>query len=193
MKSTKRQNKTARDWVVVLGGQHGAGTATYVGELDHGVRQGVRRIENATRFTRLGARRVLAGYPSAVATGQAYAVQIGRNAQPTSHGHARKTKAQLDREIAEILAASEPDPAVPRSAAERDLRDASRLNALWKKHVSFETRNIDVDRLHDVVRREIKIVKKGLATGTPQATRGLLTELRNDLREIGSIKKRRRR
>jgi hypothetical protein len=70
MKTTKSE----RNWVVVV-------TATkqgrvYLGELEPGLRQGVMKLENATRFTQRGAMRVLNGYPSAKADGSAYAMQL---------------------------------------------------------------------------------------------------------------------
>lgn len=43
------------------------GEPVYLGELDPGIRQGVRKLENATRFTATGAKRVLAGYSGAYA------------------------------------------------------------------------------------------------------------------------------
>lgn len=108
----------------------------------------------------------------------------------TSSHATRKTKAQLDREIAEFIAHRE--QAQPAPAGTSAQRDASRLRNLWTKHVSFDTRGIDVDRLHDVIRREVQVVKKGLATRRPEASRGLLTELRNDLATVGRIRNRRR-
>jgi hypothetical protein len=76
-----KATKSPRDWVVVLDGSHAAGTATYLGEVDRGVRQGVRRLANATRFTRAGAGagRVIAGYPIDVTAGHAYAAQLTRS------------------------------------------------------------------------------------------------------------------
>ena len=108
-----------------------------------------------------------------------------------SHSHARKTKAQLDREIAEFVAERERSmPPIPRSTHERALRDASRLSELWTKHVSSSTVGLDVDRLYDTLRREVQVAKKGIRTG--QVSRGLLTELRSELAEVGSMRKRRR-
>ncbi|HSX22525.1 MAG TPA: hypothetical protein VLE97_07115 [Gaiellaceae bacterium] len=109
-----------------------------------------------------------------------------------SHSHAtRKTKAQLDREIAQFVSEREQSlPPIPRTSHERALRDASRLSELWTKHVSASTVGLDVDRLHDVLRREVQVAKRGVATG--QVSRGLLTELRSELAEVGSMRKRRR-
>jgi len=55
-------NKSSRNWLVVLDGQPDAGTAVYLGELDAGIRQGVRKLDNALRFTKLGAQRVVRAY-----------------------------------------------------------------------------------------------------------------------------------
>jgi hypothetical protein len=62
--------RTAKNWIVVLC----EGEARHwclLGELDRGMRQGVRRRGNATRFTEVGARRVAASY----GPGGAYAVR----------------------------------------------------------------------------------------------------------------------
>jgi hypothetical protein len=191
MKATTPATKTPRDWVVVIDGQHAAGTATYLGELDRGVRQGVKKLANATRFTRVGARRVLADYPSAVAEGNAYSVQLTRSdLTGAPRNHATKNKAQLDREVAEFIAARG-ESALP-SSEPRAVRDAAKLRELWMKHVSLDAHTIDLDRLYDVVRRSVKAAKTLLATGRPEASRALLTELRNDLSEVGRLKKRRR-
>src|SRR5574342_249936 len=109
-----------------------------------------------------------------------------------AHNHAvRKTKAQLDREIAEFVAERERSmPPIPRSAEERAVRDAARLRELWLKHVSSDTRDLDIDRLHDILRREMQVAKRGIATG--QITRGLLTELRAELAEVGAMRNGRR-
>lgn len=58
---------TAKTWLVVLHTDDRG--PVYLGEIDYGVRQGVRQIENAVRFTRVGAHRVAAGYtaPKAMA------------------------------------------------------------------------------------------------------------------------------
>jgi hypothetical protein len=109
-------SKSPRDWVVVLDGQHSAGTATYLGELDPGIRQGVKKLENATRFTKAGARRVLAGYPIATTAGHAYTVQLTRSelTEPPRHAHAaKKTSAELDRDIATVVGPG-PKPKDPR-------------------------------------------------------------------------------
>ena len=113
------------------------------------------------------------------------------DARVSSHDHAtRKTKAQLDREIAEFVAERErSSPPIPRTSHERALRDAARLSELWTKHVSASTVGLDIDRLHDVLRREVRVAKRGVATG--QVSRGLLTELRSELAEVGSMRKRR--
>ena len=52
-----------RTWIVVLDAT--PGRHVYLGELDRGARQGVTRLANATRFTRLGAARVAAHYRGA--------------------------------------------------------------------------------------------------------------------------------
>jgi molybdenum cofactor biosynthesis enzyme MoaA len=98
-----------------------------------------------------------------------------------------KTKAQLDREIAEFISES----ARPTPAGSMTARDAAKLRELWLKHVSLDAHAIDPDRLYDVVRRSVQVVKTGLKTGRPEASRALLTEMRNDLSEVGRIKKRR--
>jgi hypothetical protein len=58
---------TMKTWLVVL--LTDSRGPVYLGEIDRGIRQGVRQIENAIRFTPVGARRVAAGYtaPKAVA------------------------------------------------------------------------------------------------------------------------------
>jgi hypothetical protein len=50
----------AKTWLVIL--LTDTQGPVYLGELDRGMRSGVRRIENAVRFTRVGAKRVAAGY-----------------------------------------------------------------------------------------------------------------------------------
>jgi hypothetical protein len=109
-------SKSPRDWVVVLDGHHADGTATYVGELDAGLRQGVKRLTNASRFTKAGARRVLAGYPSDATAGRAYTVQLTRSelAACSKCSHAtKKTPAELDRDIAAAVGPG-PKPKDPR-------------------------------------------------------------------------------
>lgn len=110
-------SKSPRDWIVVLDGQHAAGTATYLGEIDPGIRQGVRKLQSATRFTRAGALRVLAGYPSAAAAGQAYVVKLTRSelaGAAGQRGHAtKKTPADLDRDVAAVIGPG-PRPKDPR-------------------------------------------------------------------------------
>ena len=69
----KTKTKSERNWVVVVDTYGGP---TYIGELGDGIRQGVRKLENATRFTARGAMRVLNAYPSAKADGTAYAMQV---------------------------------------------------------------------------------------------------------------------
>ena len=49
-----------KTWLVVLYTDDRG--PVYLGEIDYGVRQGVRQIENAARFTRVGASRVASGY-----------------------------------------------------------------------------------------------------------------------------------
>jgi len=53
-----------RDTVIVLATD--AQGPIYLGELDPGIRQGVRRREHAVRFTSMGARRVANGYSGAI-------------------------------------------------------------------------------------------------------------------------------
>ena len=88
------KTKGSRDWVVVLNGHHTDGTATYLGELDRGLRQGVRRLENAKRFTKVGAQRVLAGFPSDATAGRAYIWQLLPSEKRQSPQHARVRAAE---------------------------------------------------------------------------------------------------
>src|SRR6185436_5471934 len=44
-------------------------------------------------------------------------------------------------------------------------------HATKTKALSLDARSIDVSRLYDVTQREVKIIKKGLATGRPEASR----------------------
>lgn len=83
------KTKGSRDWVVVLDGRHADGTATYLGEIDRGLRQGVRRLENAMLFTKTGAQRVLAGFPIDATAGRAYIVQLVPSEKRQSPRHAR--------------------------------------------------------------------------------------------------------
>jgi len=183
----KVPSKTSpRDWVIVLDGSHAGGTATYLGELHPGVRQGVKKLANAVRFTRRGAQKVLAGYPTEVVAGRAYPTQLTRSEHTSAH--ARKTKAQLDREIADFIAAQEQHPSI---RLEQRFGEDARLKALWLKHVSRDLRAIDIDRLHDAVQSAIKIVKAGLRTRRPEASRDALADLRRDLAEIERIRVRR--
>lgn len=64
-----------RNTVVVVDTYNGP---IYLGTLDEtgrGERCGVRRIENAIRFTSRGAKRVVQGYATALAEGRAYTVE----------------------------------------------------------------------------------------------------------------------
>lgn len=54
---------SARTWIVVL--SNPMQPHVYLGELDRGVRQGVRQLHNAVRFTRVGAVRVAVHYRGA--------------------------------------------------------------------------------------------------------------------------------
>lgn len=69
-----KTTKSKRNWVVVCD-RDAKGAPVYVGELDCG-RQGVRKLENATRFTHAGALRVVAGYPDAILAGRAWAQEV---------------------------------------------------------------------------------------------------------------------
>jgi hypothetical protein len=53
-----------KQYLVVLADQD-LPTPTYLGEIDSGIRQGVRNKKYAVRFTKRGADRVAAQYPSA--------------------------------------------------------------------------------------------------------------------------------
>lgn len=74
-------NKTKRNWVIVVAkdekGPVFLGTAGVGDVLGNGRdRQGVRKLENATRFTQRGAMRILNAYPTAKADGSAYIQQV---------------------------------------------------------------------------------------------------------------------
>jgi hypothetical protein len=105
-----------------------------------------------------------------------------------ARSNVRKTKAQLDREIADFIAAQKQHPSIRR---EQRFGDDAQLKALWLKHVSRDLRTLDIDRLRDTVQRAIKIVKAGLRMRRPEATRDLLSDLQRDLAEIERIRVRR--
>ena len=57
---------TNKTWVVILDSTGSTLVSPYyLGEIDRGCRCGVQRVENAVRFTKIGARRVAAGYTGA--------------------------------------------------------------------------------------------------------------------------------
>lgn len=56
-------SKPARNCIVILCDD--AIGQIYLGEIDAGVRQGVRRLSNAVRFTKVGAARVASAYSDA--------------------------------------------------------------------------------------------------------------------------------
>lgn len=68
-------SKTTKNFLVILDDSDLERTC-YVGELEPGIRQGVIKRENATRFTRIGAYRVAAGYPTACRGAGARVVQV---------------------------------------------------------------------------------------------------------------------
>lgn len=71
----KRKTKGKREWAVVVDQTLG-GAPVYIGVLDGCGRQGVLQLANATRFTEVGAKRVLAGYPMAVAEERGRIVRV---------------------------------------------------------------------------------------------------------------------
>lgn len=72
-------NKPAalRNWIVIVD-RAVDGAPIYAGELD-GTRCGVRKLDNASRFTKIGAKRVLSGFAQAAALGLAIAVEVSNS------------------------------------------------------------------------------------------------------------------
>lgn len=65
------------------------------------------------------------------------------------------------------------------------LKDAARLNELYRKYVSGHG-PVDLPRLQRVIKHEARIAERGVI----KVTRGLVRELRAERAEVGRIAKR---